>query len=148
MSVLANCKDGTIWAIVALSQSGGTLHLDLFGKFVFSKCSVSCMETWRSYEIVRHCRRRVFFCGCLYWTVNNFIVSEHIEIACFLSLCLYRAESSIGQHARTSGSVQEWVHVLLFISRTSRANPVFKLTNRSHVAVHLFSNRSQMTSKC
>ena len=106
------------------------------------------METWRSYEIVRHCRRRVFFCCCLYWTVNNFIVSEHIEIACFLSLCLYRAESSIGQHARTSGSVQEWVHVLLFISRTSRANPVFKLTNRSHVAVHLFSNRSQMTSKC
>ena len=27
-------------------------------------------------------------------------------------------------------------------------NRLFYLTNRFHVAVHLFSNRSQMTSKC
>ena len=32
-----------------------------------------------------------FLCCCLYWTVYNFIVSEHIKLACFLSLCLYRA---------------------------------------------------------
>ena len=71
---------------------------------MFSKC-FSRSETWwnsrprfwnKSYVVVEG---ECFLCCCLYWSVYNFIVSEHIELACFLSLCRYRAESSIGQRA-------------------------------------------------
>ena len=73
-------------------------------------------EAMKLYVIVEG---ECFLCCCLYWTLNNFIVSDHIELASvFLSICLYRAESSI------AGSVQE--RVFVFISRTSRANPVFR----------------------
>ena len=56
-----------------------------------------------------------------YWTVCNFIVSEHIELACFLSLCFYRAESSIGQRAllQNSSSNSKYWGKLLDKSKSS-----------------------------
>ena len=69
---------------------------------MFSKC-FSRLETWwnprtrfwNEYYVIVHVEGERFLCCCLYWTVYNFIVSEHIKLACFLSLCLYQAESSI-----------------------------------------------------
>ena len=55
----------------SFSQSGGALHLDLFGQFVFGLCLM-----WK--VIVEG---ECFLCSCLYSTVNNFIVLEHIELA-------------------------------------------------------------------
>ena len=57
-----------------------------------------------------------FLCRCVHWTVNSFTVSVHIELACFLSLFLYRAESSIGQRTL--------LLLLIRILRKTRANPV------------------------
>ena len=71
-SVWANCKDGTIRAIVVFSQSGGALHLDLSrGISLFSL--LLCFSNCEQFNSLRTYRTSVF------------------------SLSLYRNESSIGE---------------------------------------------------
>ena len=120
-SVWANCKDGTIRAIVVLSQSGGALHLDLSrGRSLFSL--LLCLSNCEQFHILRTYRTSVF------------------------PLSLYRNESSIGE--RTLYKTLLLIRILRKTVRQEQIRDTKSTQNRTSVFTTELNERVHESKQC
>ena len=90
-----------------------------------------------------HC----FLCCCVYPTVNNFIVSEHIELACFLSHFIeMKHESSIKE--RTLYKTLLLIRILRKTVRQEQIQDTKSTRNRTSVFTTELNERVHESKQC